>query len=221
MVNKEELLKRVIDFSKSAHEYEDIGVLLIKKCKKLYLKINSIDDTKKQNKLIKMKFELDEIELSLKHHKLKISNAHGKLVSPVTYNFIYYSFLFIVMIYSFLYISIDSIYFLGGVEINAMEQNIILYAKYLTLSVMGVLFYYITNYLVKFSEILTRLLVACFIPILLIGVIFKLENGNLAFSGSQSIIFLLGYNTNLVISILKIGNDKIKASIEGKKTESI
>ncbi|RAI85668.1 hypothetical protein DET54_12123 [Paenibacillus pabuli] len=220
MINKDELLQRVMEFSETAYEYEEIGVLLIKRCQKLYLKINSTDP-QNYKKLIKMKFEIDELDLALKQHKLKISDAHGKLVSNYAFNVAYYGFIMLVLIYSFLYIVVASVdpSVSGNTESSLLDRNMIVYMKYLILSVMGVMFYYVTNYLIKFGEIQTRLFVACFIPVLLTGVVFTLENGNLSFSGSQSLVFLLGYNTNLVISILRIGNDKIKASIEGKKTE--
>lgn len=206
-IEKEVLLRKLVEFSENADEYEEIGGMLIRRCKNLYLKINSIDPSD-QDTLIKMKFEIDEISLSLKDHQSGNEPAHGKLSSKWVYYTSAYIFLVAIVFYSMFYLRIKDLTELG--LNNGVEYE---YLKYLLLSMLGAMFYFISTSMVKFSEPITRILLACFVPVLLLGVVFTFENGTLKFSGIQSLIFLLGYNINLMLLFLKKANEKMRQTI--------
>lgn len=214
-VTKDELLKRLSLICENASDYQDIGMMLIQKCGKLYKKIDSTD-CRNYKMLINLKFEIDELEFALDQHKQNKGTAHAKLVSGWAYNTILYGFLILILVYSYLFIIVVNLESISKATNNIIDQSMIVYIKYLLLSVMGMMFYYVTTYIVKYSEILTRFLVALFIPVLITGVVFTIENGTPVFSGVQSVVFLLGYNTNLIVALLKKANDRLKASIESQ-----
>ncbi|WP_339307732.1 hypothetical protein [Paenibacillus sp. FSL R5-0519] len=214
-VSKDELLKRITNISENASDYEDVGILLIQKCRKLYKKTDSIDH-RDFKALIAIKFEIHELEFVLDQHKQNKGTAHAKLGSGWAYHTAIYGFLILILVYSYLFMFVVNLESISIAANNISDQSMFVYMKYLLLSIMGMMFYYVTTYIVKYSEIFTRLLVALFIPILITGVVFTLEDGALKFSGGQSIVFLLGYNTNLIIALLKKANDKLKASIESQ-----
>ncbi|MDQ0496375.1 hypothetical protein [Paenibacillus brasilensis] len=201
---KEDLIEKLMQISENADEYDEVGMAVIRRCKKLFTKLNSINPDD-QNKLFKIKFEIDEFILILKEHKSGKVFAHGRLASKFTIVTTPYMFIILIMIYSLMYITIDNV----GMD-NSTEY---LYIKYLVLSMLGAMFFFITTYYEKFNKSLTKLLIACFVPILFVGVLFTKKDGNIDFANAQLVVFLLGYGSNLVVLIINKATEKFKATL--------
>lgn len=211
-ITKESLAERINLISERAKEYDNIGVLIISKCQSLYEELDKIKETdsaKLERKLTLFKFNLDKMDIILADHKSGKNLAYGSLSTRLNLNVTYILLVFCILIYSDLFVFIDSYNSADPMQnINVYVTN---YLKYFLVSVMGALLYFITDSMVVYSKSMTRILVAMFIPVLFLGVLFTPgETQNLDLSSTNVMLFLFGYSSNLISILLNKAIKKVE-----------
>ncbi|KGE17550.1 hypothetical protein [Paenibacillus wynnii] len=223
---KEEISQKINNISESANEYEDIGILLISRCRKLHTKLNKEPSmfskiilpliTKEnpdahqiylEKKLWDIKFEIDKLEVILHDHRDGKQSAHRRLSSQFSLQMTYFILILCIMMYSVMFVILDSD---SPIKVN---ENLNVYLKYFLISVMGGLLYFLTNSVSVFSKSIMRLLVAMLIPVLFLGIVFKTgsnQSHTLDLTSTNVMLFLFGYSSNLITIILNKAISKIE-----------